>query len=197
RFRLYTPSGNEVVTLQAAGVHNLRNALAAAACAAAAGAPVSAIVEGLQAFNPVAGRMQLHTLRDGHQLIDDSYNANPDSVRAAIDVLAALPGRRTLVLGTMGEIGENSPAMHAEVGAYARERGIDTLFTFGAEAAHAASAFGDGAQAFNDIPSLLAELAHQLPGHVLVKGSRSTRMERVIEGIVPGLKGLAGGHHAA
>src|SRR5690606_25863104 len=140
---------------------------------------------GLEDFNPVAGRMQLHTMPDGHQLIDDSYNANPDSVRAAIDVLAGLPGRRTLVLGTMGEIGEDSPAMHAEVGAYALERGIDMLFTFGNDAAHAARAFGDGALSFEDIPSLVAALADQPPGHVLVKGSRSTRMERVIEGIIP------------
>lgn len=197
RFRLQTPLGSAVLTLRAAGVHNLRNALAASACAVAAGAPLAAIIDGLKAFNPVAGRMQLHTLPDGHQLIDDSYNANPDSVRAAIDVLAALPGRRTLVLGTMGEIGEDSPAMHAEVGAYARDCGVDMLFTFGADAAHAASAFGDGAQPFDDIPSLVAELADQPPGHILVKGSRSTRMERVIEAIVPALKGQAGGHHAA
>ena len=197
RFRLQTPLGSALVTLHAAGVHNLRNALAAAACAVAAGAPLAAITNGLEAFNPVAGRMQLHTLPDGHQLIDDSYNANPDSVRAAIDVLAGLPGRRTLVLGTMGEIGENSPAMHAEVGAYARERGIDMLFTFGSDAAHAAQAFGGGAQSFDDIPRLIAALADQPPGHVLVKGSRSTRMERVIEGIVPPPGGQSGGHHAA
>lgn len=197
RFRLQTPSGSVRVTLRAAGVHNLRNALAAAACALAAGAPLDAIAGGLEAFNPVAGRMQLHTLPDGHQLIDDSYNANPDSVRAAIDVLAGLPGRRTLVLGTMGEIGDNSPAMHAEVGAYARERGIDMLLTFGSDAAHAAHAFGGGAQPFDDIPSLIAVLADQPPGHVLVKGSRSTRMERVIEGIAPALNGKSGGHHAA
>lgn len=197
RFRLHTPLGSASVTLRALGVHNLRNAMAAAACSVAAGAPLQAIVQGLEAFNPVAGRMQLHTFPDGHQLIDDSYNANPDSVRAAIEVLAALPGRRTLVLGTMAEIGENSPAMHAEVGAYARERGIDALFTFGADAAHAASAFGDGAKAFDDIPTLVAALAEQPPGHVLVKGSRSTRMERVVEGIIPAPGGRTGGHDAA
>ena len=196
-FRLHTPLGSATVTLHVAGVHNLRNALAAAACTVAAGAPLTAIVAGLEAFNPVAGRMQLHTLADGHQVIDDSYNANPDSVRAAIDVLAGLPGRRTLVLGTMGEIGENSPAMHAEVGAYALERGIDMLFTFGNDAAHAARAFGDGALSFEDIPSLVAALADQPPGHVLVKGSRSTRMERVIEGIVPSRNTESGGNHAA
>ena len=197
RFRLHTSAGSAVIDLHAAGLHNLRNALAAAACSVAAGAPMAAIVAGLQGFNPVAGRMQLHTLSDGHRLIDDSYNANPDSVRAAIDVLADLPGRRTLVLGTMGEIGENSPEMHAEVGAYARERGVDMLFTFGDEAAHAARAFGDPAKAFNDISQLVAALAEQPPGHLLVKGSRSTRMERVIEGIVPALKGQAGGQHVA
>ena len=197
RFRLHTPLGSAPVTLRMAGVHNLRNALAAGACAVAAGAPLTAICSGLEAFNPVAGRMQLHTMPDGHQLIDDSYNANPDSVRAAIDVLAGLPGRRTLVLGTMGEIGDNSPAMHAEVGAYALERGIDMLFTFGNDAAHAARAFGDGALSFEDIPSLVAALADQPPGHVLVKGSRSTRMERVIEGMDPSRNAKSGGNHAA
>lgn len=197
RFRLHTPTGNAVLTLHAAGVHNLRNALAATACAVAAGAPLEAIVTGLEAFHPVSGRLQLHELPDGHQLIDDTYNANPDSVRAAIDVLAALPGRRTLVLGTMGEIGDNSTAMHAEVGAYARERGIDALFTFGTDAAHAAAAFGEGAQAFDDITALVQALGDRPPGHVLVKGSRSTRMERVIEGLVPALKGQAGGQHVA
>ncbi|MFA7668804.1 MAG: bifunctional UDP-N-acetylmuramoyl-L-alanyl-D-glutamate--2,6-diaminopimelate ligase MurE/UDP-N-acetylmuramoyl-tripeptide--D-alanyl-D-alanine ligase MurF [Burkholderiaceae bacterium] len=197
RFRLHTPQGNTVLTLHAAGVHNLRNALAAAACSVAAGVPLAAIVSGLEAFNPVAGRMQLHTLPDGHRLIDDSYNANPDSVRAAIDVLAELPGRRTLVLGTMGEIGENSPEAHAEVGAYASERGIDMLFTFGADAVHAASAFGEAARSFDDMPALIAVLIDEPPGHILVKGSRSTRMERVIEGIAPALAGQAGGHHAA
>lgn len=197
RFRLHTPQGSAVLTLHAAGVHNLRNALAAAACSVAAGVPLTAIVSGLEAFNPVAGRMRLHALPHGHQLIDDSYNANPDSVRAAIDVLAALPGRRTLVLGTMGEIGENSPAAHAEVGAYASERGIDMLFTFGADAVHAATAFGGAARSFDDMPGLIAALVDEPPGHILVKGSRSTRMERVIEGIVPALAGQAGGHHAA
>ncbi len=197
RFRLCTPVGTAMVDLPMPGVHNLRNALAAAACCLAAGAPLASLVTGLEAFNPVAGRMQFHTMPDGHQLIDDSYNANPDSVRAAIDVLAGLPGRRTLVLGTMGEIGDDSPAMHAEVGAYALERGIDMLFTFGNEAAHAARAFGDGALSFEDIPSLVAALAEQPPGHVLVKGSRSTRMERVIEAIVPASNGKSGGHHVA
>jgi len=196
-FRLHTPLGATPVRLNVPGVHNLRNAMAATACAVAAGAPLTAIARGLEAFNPVAGRMQFHTLTDGHQLIDDSYNANPDSVRAAIDVLASLPGRRTLVLGTMGEIGDDSPAMHAEVGAYALERGIDMLFTFGNDAAHAAHAFGAGALSFEDIPSLVAALAEQPPGHILVKGSRSTRMERVIEGIVPSRNGESGGHHAA
>src|SRR5690606_156931 len=105
--RIHTPSGSATLTLASPGVHNLRNALAAAACAFATGVPLESIVQGLEAFNPVSGRMQPHALAGGYQLIDDTYNANPDSVRAAIDVLAGLDGKRVLVLGDMGEVGAN------------------------------------------------------------------------------------------
>jgi murE/murF fusion protein len=181
--RIQTPQGSIAVTVHAHGAHNLRNALAAAACALAAGAPLQAIAQGLEAFRPVAGRMQPRVLNDGFQLIDDSYNANPDSVRAAIDVLAALHGKTILVLGAMGEIGADSQAAHAEVGAYARERDVDVVLTFGADAAYAAQAFGEDGQSFDDVDALMLALDAQRPAHILVKGSRSARMERVVRAL--------------
>ena len=117
---LQTPAGASTVQLQVAGRHNVKNALAATACALAAGCPLDAIARGLEAFEPVKGRSQVRRLVRGGRsvtLIDDTYNANPDSVRAAIDVLAALPGPRWLVLGDMGEVGDQGPAFHREVGA--------------------------------------------------------------------------------
>ncbi|TFL08227.1 bifunctional UDP-N-acetylmuramoyl-L-alanyl-D-glutamate--2,6-diaminopimelate ligase MurE/UDP-N-acetylmuramoyl-tripeptide--D-alanyl-D-alanine ligase MurF [Pusillimonas caeni] len=194
-FRLNTPGGSAFVQLGAPGLHNLRNALAAAACGLAAGAPLAAIVGGLQGFDPVAGRMQPHALPGGLQLIDDTYNANPDSVRAAIDVLAQLQGRKVLVLGDMAEVGADGPAMHAEVGAYARERGIDALLTFGPAARGCAQAFGSNAYSFDDIEALLERLFSLIPANILVKGSRSTRMERVVQGFAQRLQAQAEGDH--
>ncbi len=198
RFTLHTPLGAATVDLAAPGRHNLRNALAAAACAIAAGAPLNAVVEGLQAFNPVQGRMQPYALADGYQLIDDSYNANPDSVRAAIDVLAALQGRKVLVLGDMAEVGDNGPAMHAEVGAYAKAQHIDCLLTLGGAARECAAAFGDGGEVFDTVEALLDRLKALVPANILVKGSRSSRMERVVQGFQKEkVSANEGGQHAA
>lgn len=195
-FRLHLGRETAVVTLYAPGRHNLRNALAAAACAGAAGASLAVIARGLEAFRPVGGRMQPKTLPDGFQLIDDTYNANPDSVRAAIDVLAGLDGRRILVLGDMAEVGDQGPAMHAEVGAYARQCGVDVLLTLGAASEEAARAFGPEARAFDSLEALLPILLAARPGHILVKGSRSMRMERVVQALHA--NGAAGeGDHAA
>jgi UDP-N-acetylmuramyl pentapeptide synthase len=170
--------------LRLPGAHNVRNALAAAACALAAGAPLAAVAQGLEAFQPVAGRSQLKKLvRGGRELplVDDSYNANPDSVRAAIEVLAALPAPRALLLGDMGEVGEQGPAFHREVGALAAQRGIETFWCAGTLCAHAAQAYGAGARHFAGVDELIAALP-QLgePASVLVKGSRFMRMERVL-----------------
>jgi murE/murF fusion protein len=187
--QLHTPAGTANLVLSAPGVHNLRNALAATAGALAAGAPLSSIVEGLQAFNPVAGRMQPKVMANGHQLIDDTYNANPDSVRAAIDVLAQLEGRTILVLGDMAEVGNDRDAVHLEVGAYARERGIDALLTCGEAASFAAQAFGEPALAFESVETLTSHLLKLMPAHILVKGSRSTRMERVVVALEKQLEG--------
>ena len=194
---LHTPAGSVALQLRVAGRHNLRNALAAATCALAAGCPLDAIGRGLEAFVPVKGRSQLKSfIRAGRAvtLIDDSYNANPDSVRAAIDVLASLPGPRWLVLGDMGEVGDAGPAFHREVGAYAAERGIDALWTAGTAAVFAAQMF-PGARHFDAVASLVAALAQAPPCQaVLVKGSRFMRMEQVVDAL---LLGASGEPHAA
>lgn len=196
-FELHTAGGSGPVLLQAQGLHNLRNALAAAACAVAIGVPFASIVRGLEAFNPVDGRLRSRMMTGGMQLIDDTYNANPDSVRAAIDVLAPLPGNTVLVLGDMGEVGDKSDDVHAEVGAYAREQGISALLSLGTASAHAAQAFGEGAQAFDELDALLKHLVTLLPAHVLVKGSRSSRMERVLDGLDGYLETGSEGDHRA
>jgi UDP-N-acetylmuramoyl-tripeptide--D-alanyl-D-alanine ligase len=171
-------------TLATPGAHNLRNAMAAAACALSAGVPAAAIARGLSDFRPVAGRSQAQILSRGQKkitLVDDTYNANPDSVRAAIDVLAQLPAPRVLVLGDMGEVGDQGPAFHAEVGRYARERGIEHLLTHGTQAELAAQAHGL-ARHHTAIDTLCAELDRLCvqAGSVLVKGSRFMQMERVV-----------------
>ena len=187
---LHTPAGSISLALRLAGAHNVKNALAATACALAAGATLDVIKRGLEAFEPVKGRSQMKsaTLRGSRvALVDDSYNANPDSVRAAIEVLAAMASPRLLLLGDMGEVGDRGPAFHAEVGAYARERGIEHLWCAGAQSAAAAQAFGSGARHFDSVPSLIAARS-ELPAaaSVLVKGSRFMAMERVVQALQAG-----------
>jgi len=167
------------------GAHSVRNALATAACCHAIGVPLAAIVRGLEAFRPVAGRLCRLRAGSGAVLIDDSYNANPDSVRAAIDVLAAHAGPRVLVLGDMAEVGEQGPQFHAEVGLYAKARGIGRLLAFGPATADTARAFGDGAEHFDSIEALSDRAGSIAPpdAMLLVKGSRSTRMERVVRAL--------------
>ena len=176
------------VRLAAAGEHNVRNALAAIACTLAIGIPVDAIARGLENFSPVSGRLQRKQAATGALVIDDTYNANPDSVRAAIDVLAQCPAPRVLVLGDMGEVGDEGAAFHAEVGAHARARGITQVFTLGALAASTATAFGHGARHFDDIAPLLAAVdALAAPeASLLIKGSRFMKMERVVNHLVTG-----------
>ncbi|MDP4299731.1 UDP-N-acetylmuramoyl-tripeptide--D-alanyl-D-alanine ligase [Leptothrix discophora] len=208
--RFDTPAGRMDMALAVAGRHNVKNALAAATCALAAGCPAEAIQRGLAGFAAVKGRSQVSRLDWGGRavtLIDDSYNANPDSMRAAIEVLAALPAPRWLLLGDMGEVGDQGPAFHAEVGALAAERGIEHLWTAGTLAAEAARAYAErvgqrdvrhaaqhaGAQAqavshHDDTAALLAALAvladpvrdGPAAASVLVKGSRFMAMEKVV-----------------
>jgi UDP-N-acetylmuramoyl-tripeptide--D-alanyl-D-alanine ligase len=182
---LHTPAGELPVALPMPGVHNLRNALAAAACALAAGAPLAAVREGLQGFQAAKGRSQLQRLQlDGCTvtLVDDSYNANPDSMRAAIELLAGLPGPRWLLMGDMGEVGNQGPAFHTEVGELARERGIEHLWCAGTAVQHAAAAYGPTARLFPDSAALAAAIALERPAiaAVLAKGSRFMRMETAV-----------------
>jgi len=194
---LRTPQGACEATLALPGLHNVKNALAAVACALAAGAPLDAVPRGLCAFQPVKGRSQAHRLAlRGRQvtLVDDSYNANPDSVRAAVDVLASLPGPHWLVLGDMGEVGERGIEFHREVGAYARARGIESLWTLGRLATHAAEAHGR-ARHFDDMTALLAGLAAEPHfASLLVKGSRFMRMEQVVAALLAEAEAAAHAH---
>lgn len=170
------------VKLSAAGEHNVLNALAAAACCHAIGVPNETIAFGLTSFQPVNGRLQAKQAANGARIIDDTYNANPDSVRAAIDVLAQTSSQGILVLGDMGEVGAEGRAFHQEIGAYARERGIARLFTLGDLAQESARAFGSDAKHFEQIEEMQQALdACVLPNStVLVKGSRFMKMERVV-----------------
>jgi UDP-N-acetylmuramoyl-tripeptide--D-alanyl-D-alanine ligase len=185
---LKTPAGEAEATLAIPGLHNVRNALAAAACAHAAGIPPAAIGAGLTAFRPYRGRLQVKTTLSGATLIDDSYNANPDSVRAAIDVLASCAGPTALVLGDMGEVGAQGPEFHAEVGRYAKEKGINALLGFGSASKDSVTAFGSGARHFEDVNEIPAGL--KTAKTVLVKGSRFMKMERVVVALT-GEKGAA------
>ena len=179
---VHTPIGSFNTTLALVGEHNVLNALAATACAIAAGAPLTAIAAGLAAFQAMTGRSQTLRLARGAQtmtLIDDSYNANPDSVRAAIDVLASLPGPRWLLLGDMGEVGTQGPQFHAEVGLHARSSGIDTVWAVGPLAAHAGAH-----RQFSSVAQLIAALSEgPQAASLLVKGSRFMQMERVVQAL--------------
>jgi UDP-N-acetylmuramoyl-tripeptide--D-alanyl-D-alanine ligase len=164
-------------------VHNVRNALAAAAGALAAGASLEAAARGLAAFRAVKGRLQFRPGRNGVLVIDDTYNANPDSARAAIDVLAASERPRVLILGDMGEVGVRGEAFHEELGRYAKENRIDRLLAVGPLGRAAARAFGAGGEHFDSVEAVIARAQGltALKGTMLVKGSRFMRMERVVE----------------
>ena len=186
--RLRTPAGEADATLAIPGIHNVRNALAAAACAHAVGITASTIAQGLTAFRPYTGRLQVKQAVGGATVIDDSYNANPDSVRAAIDVLASCPPPTALVLGDMGEVGERSSEFHREVGEYARAQGVTQLLAMGEASREAVAAFGQGARHFDSVQDLISNLKGNT---ILVKGSRFMKMERV----VAALTGSAEGGH--
>ena len=186
--RLRTPAGEADATLAIPGIHNVRNALAAAACAHAVGITASTIAQGLTAFRPYTGRLQVKQAVGGATVIDDSYNANPDSVRAAIDVLASCPPPTALVLGDMGEVGERSSEFHREVGEYARAQGVTQLLAMGEASREAVAAFGPGARHFDSVQDLISNLKGNT---ILVKGSRFMKMERV----VAALTGSAEGGH--
>ena len=191
--RLRTPAGQAALTLAIPGLHNVRNALAACACAHAVGITPAVMREGLENFRPFTGRLQVKRAVNGATVIDDTYNANPDSVRAAIDVLARCAPPTLLVLGDMGEVGDQAAAFHQEVGAYAHSRQVSALCAFGEHTAAAVEAFGAAATKSDSIEELLDAVRAGATPHttVLVKGSRFMRMERVVQA----LTGEAGGVH--
>jgi UDP-N-acetylmuramoyl-tripeptide--D-alanyl-D-alanine ligase len=180
-----TPAGDLPVRLSLPGVHNVANALAAIAVGLACQLSLSQICQGLESVRPVAGRLRSVDSASGAKLIDDCYNANPGSVRAAIDLLASCEGRRTLMLGAMKELGERSAELHLEIGEYAREAGIDQLWGVGEELRETVQGFGDHARHFADRESLVTALQDQFGDgdSVLVKGSRSAGMEQVLQAL--------------
>ena len=179
---LSTPAGDVTLKLAVPGRHTAANALAAATAALSIGVSLEAVVRGLEVFRAVPGRLAAMRAQSGAAIIDDTYNANPDSVRAAVDVLGGAPSPKWLVLGDMGEVGAEGPAFHREVGAFARAAGIDRLLTTGALAAEAAAAFGDGADHFATVDALTRHVVATAGPEVtvLVKGSRFMQMERVV-----------------
>lgn len=191
-FELQLPEHRFTVSLKLLGKHNVGNAVAASAAALGAGASAKQIKRALENITPVAGRLQSIVLPQ-MTIIDDSYNASPDSVRAAIDVLAGFPGRRALVLGTMGELGEHAQAIHQQVAHYAAEQGIDQLLAVGPFSSALLAGFGDGASGFDSMESLLASIDSLTScDYVLVKGSRTAGMERAVAGLIGAAEKVAG-----
>lgn len=181
-FELHTPYGAIAITLGLAGLHNVRNALAAAAASVESGATLLDVQQGLANVRAVPGRLQLLAGVSGCVLIDDSYNASPSSFHAAIDVLAQQPGRKILIVGDMGELGEQAVQAHAEIGEYAKQKKIDALWATGQLSVKSAQAFGESARHFAKQVDLITAAKNELSeGDVaLVKGSRSAAMERVV-----------------
>jgi UDP-N-acetylmuramoyl-tripeptide--D-alanyl-D-alanine ligase len=200
--QIQTEQGDLQIRLNTLGSHNVRNALAAGAVALAAGVSLEKIKQGLEAFLPVNGRMQAKHIDNNYTLIDDSYNANPDSVRAAIDALKQSGNSSWLILGDMGEVGNQGPEFHREVGAYAAAQGVNKLFTLGEQCQFAIAGFEDtkktlsltaSSSHFADMNLLIAQLRNELQGqiahgnrhlNILVKGSRFMRMERVVQALL-------------
>ena len=191
RFELNAPQGRIEIALNLLGRHNLRNALAAAAAALSVGAPLTAVRDGLAGLMPVAGRLQPRRGLTGNTVIDDSYNANPGAVKAAIDVLAGYTGRRLLILGNMAELGPDSEALHRDVARHAKLRGIEALWAVGKRADAMVEEFGSDARAFENNAALLAQIRHtDTADAILVKGSRSAGMEAVVAVLCGGLTPL-------
>ncbi len=202
RVQIQTEQGSIEVQLNTLGSHNVRNALAATAVGIAAGVSLANIKQGLESFHPVNGRMQAKAINSNRTLIDDSYNANPDSVRAAIDALKQSGNLSWLILGDMGEVGNQGPEFHREVGAYAAEQGIAKLFALGEQCQFAIQGFNEARQSksiatnsmhFADMESLIVQLRNVLHAqtsdsnqhlNILVKGSRFMRMERVVQALI-------------
>ncbi|HEY5928935.1 MAG TPA: UDP-N-acetylmuramoyl-tripeptide--D-alanyl-D-alanine ligase [Burkholderiales bacterium] len=180
-----TPEGQLVATLNVPGMHNVKNALAAATVAYVLGIDSQAIVDGLGAYQGVKGRLQRKRMPSGAELIDDTYNANQESMKAAISVLASRQGRKLFVMGDMGELGENAEAIHIAIGEFAKRAGVDRLYTLGAMSELATRSFGDAGRHFSSVEALASAVSAEAGAGatVLVKGSRFMRMERVVEAL--------------
>lgn len=183
---LDTPQGKVSIHLPVPGLHNVMNALAAIAAVLVLNVPLASVKVGLENFHSAKGRLQVLQGLQGATVIDDTYNANPASMKAAIDVLQACAGKRILVLGDMGELGEDAPAMHKEVGEYAKHVGIDALYSLGDVSVEMSKAYGSGAKHYEALETLIDDLKKLLQANttVLVKGSRFMAMERVVKAIV-------------
>jgi UDP-N-acetylmuramoyl-tripeptide--D-alanyl-D-alanine ligase len=194
RFKLQSPLGSTPIELHLAGQHNVANALCAAAAACAAGASLEDVRAGLATMRPVPGRLQFKTAPSGAWIVDDSYNANPSSMKAGIEVLANVDARRWLVMGDMGELGDHGIESHGEIGRFARNHRIDRLFATGKLSALAVEAFGSGGEWFSDTEAMARAVNAELTREVcvLVKGSRSNRLERVVEALTG--SGASNGH---
>lgn len=186
RFSLNTPAGTGAINLPLAGKHNVMNALAATACCTAVRIPFKDIRAGLESMPHVHGRMHMVTTSTGTRVFDDTYNANPASLHAGLQVLSAYPGKRWLVLGDMGELGESSTDLHRQAGEIAREQGIERLYALGELSKYAVEAFGRGAKHFDQIEDLLMSLKPELSADitVLVKGSRFMAMDRIVKSLM-------------
>jgi len=185
-FTLRTPLGSATVNLPLPGRHNILNALAAAAAATALGIDITDIAAGLQQVKPVSGRLKISSAINGSTLIDDSYNANPASLDAALAVLQQRPGLHILVLGDLAELGPDAEQIHQRIGQQARTHGVDALYASGPLSHHSVVAFGDDGHHFDDINTLVTALRPRLSTEVsvLIKGSRSAGMERVSEALM-------------
>jgi UDP-N-acetylmuramoyl-tripeptide--D-alanyl-D-alanine ligase len=187
-FRLVSPLGESLVRLPLPGRHNVLNALAATACALAAGCPLEAVTAGLESVQAAKGRLQQRAAPNGVNVLDDSYNANPSSLNAALAVLAECPAPRWLALGDMLELGADGAALHYQAGQSARAAGVERLFAVGALSREAVAGFGQGARHYPAQQALLDDLRENLPAGatLLVKGSRGARMDKVVEAVVGG-----------
>lgn len=185
QLKLITPAGQAELSLKLLGRHNVMNALAAVAASLAAEIPLPQIVAGLESMRPVNGRLQLKQGVNNSRVIDDTYNANPSSLHAALDVLQEFSGKHFLALGDMAELGEDAEKLHAEAGDYARNTGVDSLYSFGKLAARATDKFGEKGFSYTKqedmIAALRSELSHEVT--LLVKGSRSMHMENVVDAL--------------
>jgi UDP-N-acetylmuramoyl-tripeptide--D-alanyl-D-alanine ligase len=183
-FDLHSPQGVIDLRIPVPGLHMVHNAVAACALALAAGVPLTAL-RGLNGFENAKGRLQQKRSVHSALVIDDTYNANPDAFKAAIDVLAAFPAPRIIVMGAIGELGDNAPALHAEVGAYMRARGIDAAFFIGDNSQYAAEAYGAAEAFYQDRNRLIEDLSawDQQTATILVKGSRFMHMEDVVQAL--------------